>query len=115
MKILGYVNRFSRGVYRIQKELKENGNGEALFDFSLVTAFRVTENVSKKYLELGFGAEERPRNVQETSKKYRRNSQKTPKKRPRKRPRSNFVGNKRQPVYHTQRIGKSVRLFAWSR
>ena len=26
MKILGYVNRFSRGVYRVQKELTENGN-----------------------------------------------------------------------------------------
>ena len=35
MKVLGYVNRFSRGVYRVQKELQENGNGEAMFDFSL--------------------------------------------------------------------------------
>ncbi len=25
MKVLGYVNRFSRGVYRVQKELMENG------------------------------------------------------------------------------------------
>ena len=24
---IGYVNRFSRGVYRVQKELQENGNG----------------------------------------------------------------------------------------
>jgi len=84
MKILGYVNRFSRGVYRVQKELTENGNGEALFDFSLITAFRVTENVSKKYFELGFGAEEHPRNIQEniqeTSKKRPRNVQETPKK-----------------------------------
>jgi len=46
---LGYVNRFSRGVYRVQKELTENGNGEAFFDFSLITAFRVTEKVSEKY------------------------------------------------------------------
>ncbi len=46
MKIFGYVNRFSRGVYRVQKELTENGNGKAVFDFSLVTAFRVVENVS---------------------------------------------------------------------
>jgi len=41
IKILGYVNRFSRGVYRVQRELIENGNGEASFDFSLITAFRV--------------------------------------------------------------------------
>ncbi len=49
MKVLGYVNRFSRGVYRVQKELEENGNGKAFFDFSLITAFRVVENRSKKY------------------------------------------------------------------
>ena len=55
MKVLGYVNRFSRGVYRVQKELTENGNGEAFFDFSLITAFRVTEKVSEKYFEAGFG------------------------------------------------------------
>jgi ATP-dependent DNA helicase RecG len=58
MKILGYVNRFSRGVYRVQKELVENGNGEAMFDFSLITAFKVVENVSKRYFEAGFGADE---------------------------------------------------------
>lgn len=57
MKVLGYVNRFSRGVYRVQKELKENGNGQASFDFSLITAFRVVENVSQKYFEEGFGGE----------------------------------------------------------
>lgn len=64
MKVLGYVNRFSRGVYRVQKELVENGNGKAVFDFSLVTAFRVIENVSEKYFEEGFGgdkAQEKPR------------------------------------------------------
>ena len=100
MKVLGYVNRFSRGVYRVQKELEENGNGKAIFDFSLVTAFRVVENVSKKYFEEGFGVEvtpekpdkswikakekpvkkqeellEHPRNIQETSKKHPRNIQ----------------------------------------
>jgi ATP-dependent DNA helicase RecG len=79
MKILGYVNRFSRGVYRVQKELTENGNGEASFDFSLITAFRVVEKASKKYFELGFGNEELPRNFQETSKKLPRNFQETSK------------------------------------
>ncbi|WP_454975137.1 ATP-binding protein [Capnocytophaga bilenii] len=57
MKVLGYVNRFSRGVYRVQKELEENGNAQASFDFSLITAFRVVESVSQKYFEEGFGAE----------------------------------------------------------
>ena len=33
MKVLGYVNRFSRGVYRVQKELEENGNGKASLIF----------------------------------------------------------------------------------
>jgi ATP-dependent DNA helicase RecG len=67
IKVLGYVNRFSRGIYRVQKELVENGNGEASFDFSLITAFRVIENVSKKYFELGFGIETADENVQETT------------------------------------------------
>ena len=74
MKVLGYVNRFSRGVCRVQKELKENGNGQASFDFSLITAFRVVENVSQKYFEEGFGGEttqeklrKDPRKAQETT------------------------------------------------
>ena len=53
MKILGYVNRFSRGVYRVQKELTENGNEKAEFDFSFVTAFRVIEKASKRYYDAG--------------------------------------------------------------
>lgn len=83
MKILGYVNRFSRGIYRVQKELVENGNGEAFFDFSLITAFRAVEKVSGKYFEAGFGADEEnehPRKAQEKSKKSPRKVQETPKK-----------------------------------
>ncbi len=33
MKILGYVNRFGRGVLRAQEALRRNGNPEAEFDF----------------------------------------------------------------------------------
>jgi ATP-dependent DNA helicase RecG len=91
MKVLGYVNRFSRGVYRVQKELMENGNGKAVFDFSLVTAFKVIENISEKYLEEGFGAEttqekpkKSPRKAQEKPKKSPRKAQEKPKKSPRK-------------------------------
>ena len=71
MKVLGYVNRFSRGVYRVQKELQENGNGKAIFDFSFRTAFKVVENISKKYFEEGFGT-----NSQKTSRKHPENIQK---------------------------------------
>ena len=71
MKVLGYVNRFSRGVYRVQKELVENGNGKATFDFSLITAFRVLENVSEKYFEAetnqenGKKAKEKPKKIED--------------------------------------------------
>ena len=75
-------------MYRVQKELVENGNGKAIFDFSLVTAFRVVENVSEKYLEEGFGAE----NTQEKSKKHPRNEWCYP----RNYPRNYFENNERK-------------------
>lgn len=49
MKVLGYVNRFSRGVSRVNEELLENGNGKAFFNFDLMTVFEVTINLSKDY------------------------------------------------------------------
>ncbi|CEN32473.1 hypothetical protein [Capnocytophaga cynodegmi] len=77
MKVLGYVNRFSRGVYRVQKELEENGNGQAYFDFSLITAFRVVENVSQKYFEEGFGGEAAPKkSPRKTQEKHRKDPRK---------------------------------------
>lgn len=88
MKILGYVNRFSRGVYRVQRELEENGNGLAEFDFSLGTVFRVTEKVSGRYFEAGFGIE---------------NAQKTPRKRPenaRKHRKGHYRRNSRESGCH---------------
>ena len=75
MKVLGYVNRFSRGVYRVQKELQENGNGKAIFDFSFRTAFKVVENISKKYFEEGFGTNS-PKTSRKTSRKHPENIQK---------------------------------------
>lgn len=50
MKVLGFVNRFSRGVMRVKEELKENKNGEPLFSLDLVTAFLVTEYISAEAL-----------------------------------------------------------------
>jgi len=80
MKVLGYVNRFSRGVYRVQKELEENGNGKASFDFSLITAFRVIEPISTTYFEEGFGEEESDNKSGESTNKLGESTDKTPNK-----------------------------------
>ena len=41
MKEMKYVNMFNQGVRRVQDMLKENGNQEAMFDVSKLTAFAV--------------------------------------------------------------------------
>ena len=46
MKVLGFVNRHSRGVLRVQKDLRANENGEAVYDFGYQTAVLVRENKS---------------------------------------------------------------------
>ena len=84
MKVLGYVNRFSRGVYRVQKELEENGNGKASFDFSLITAFRVVEPISTIYFEEGFGEEESDNKLGESTNKTPIKSEELPNKLPNK-------------------------------
>lgn len=48
MKVTGFVNRFSRGVQRVQEELKTNGNGDAYFNLDLETAFLVKVPISQK-------------------------------------------------------------------
>lgn len=48
MKVLGFVNRYSRGVQAVQDELKNNGNGEADFKLHLSTAFLVVERITKR-------------------------------------------------------------------
>ncbi len=45
MKVLGFVNRYSRGVQTVQDELKANGNGAADFKLNLGTAFLVIEHL----------------------------------------------------------------------
>lgn len=50
MKVLGFVNRFSRGVLRVEEELQENGNGKPQFSLDLGTAFVVTEPISQTAL-----------------------------------------------------------------
>lgn len=48
MKVLDFVNRHSRCVLRVQKELKANENGEAEYDFSYQTAVMVKEMKSPR-------------------------------------------------------------------
>jgi len=49
MKTLGYVNRFNYGVKRAKAELLKNGNGEPVFDLSLITKFKVTIPINQKW------------------------------------------------------------------
>ena len=42
MKEMKYVNLFNQGIRRVQDMLLENGNKEAVFDVSKLTAFEVT-------------------------------------------------------------------------
>jgi ATP-dependent DNA helicase RecG len=58
MKILGFVNKFSRGVMRVREELKENKNGEPVFNFNLLTALSVQVGISESANDKGFGIDE---------------------------------------------------------
>ena len=42
MRVLGYVNRFNRGIARVQRELFENGNPGPVFDYQQMGVFGVT-------------------------------------------------------------------------
>ena len=48
MRVLGFVNRFSRGVLQVEDSLEENGNGLPVFDLELDSAFLVTEYKSNR-------------------------------------------------------------------
>ncbi len=50
MKVLGFVNRYSRGVQAVQDELRANGNGDAEFQLHLATAFLVIEHITSSAL-----------------------------------------------------------------
>jgi len=55
MKVLGYVNRFNRGIARVQKELVENGNPLAVFDYNKPGSFsvKVIDNFYSEHSEKG--------------------------------------------------------------
>jgi ATP-dependent DNA helicase RecG len=41
MKVMGFVNKFNRGIETTQEYLKANGNPPAIFDFDKITVFGV--------------------------------------------------------------------------
>ena len=43
LRVLGFVNRFSCGVQRVEDDLVANGNGMPEFDLTRGTAFKVIE------------------------------------------------------------------------
>lgn len=49
MKNLGFVNRFNFGIKRAKEELIKNGNGEPIFDISLITKFKVSIFLNAKW------------------------------------------------------------------
>ncbi len=42
MKIMGFVNKFNRGIARVKSEMEKNGNPPPIFDITKQTEFRVT-------------------------------------------------------------------------
>ena len=42
MKVLGMVNKYNRGIAKVNRELEKNGNPAAQFDVNKLTEFRVT-------------------------------------------------------------------------
>lgn len=54
LMVMGYVNKFNRGIARVQNELVDNGNGRAFFAVDKVTVF--SANVTNAKAE-NFSAE----------------------------------------------------------
>ena len=42
MKVMGYVNKYNRGIAKVKTEMEKNGNPMPLFDVNKLTEFRVT-------------------------------------------------------------------------
>lgn len=47
LRVMGYVNKFNRGIARVQKELVDNGNGKAIFTVDKITVFAVNVTNAK--------------------------------------------------------------------
>lgn len=48
MKVLGYVNKYNRGIARVNQELEENGNGKAGFKVEKITVFEAIVKIAAK-------------------------------------------------------------------
>ena len=48
MKLMGYVNKFNRGIAKVKDEMLRNGNPEPIFDVNHITEFRVTLRPSRE-------------------------------------------------------------------
>ena len=48
MKVMGYVNKYNRGIAKVKTEMENNGNPSPLFDVNKLTEFRVTLLPSSK-------------------------------------------------------------------
>lgn len=48
MKVMGYVNKYNRGIAKVKTEMENNGNPAPLFDVNKLTEFRVTLLPSSK-------------------------------------------------------------------
>ncbi len=66
MKVLGYVNRYNRGIFNVQEELIENGNGKAIFDFDKITVFGAKVNNAVELLLKELNVERKDENVTDT-------------------------------------------------
>lgn len=64
MKIMGYVNKFNRGIANVQEMLEENGNVEACFNVDKITVFEVVVNIAKDFIVQMDNALNGQRNVQ---------------------------------------------------
>ena len=53
MKVMGYVNKFNRGIAKVKSELEKNGNPPPIFDYIKRTEFRVTLRPAKAPSEDG--------------------------------------------------------------
>jgi len=42
MKVMGFVNKFNRGIAKVKTEMEQNGNPAPVFDVNKLTEFRVT-------------------------------------------------------------------------
>ena len=64
MRMMKYVNKFNRGVTRVQEMLKDNGNPPAEFDVNAITAFRVNVHATNES-DLSKGTSQTDKTIEE--------------------------------------------------